>query len=194
MREWTGQNWPGGDLVGKAQCHLSRAELEEGWCNLPTPPRNAGEVFTVVVRCPDGTRRQPSRATLDPNQGLEGDRWAEGSADPKMQLAIMRADVAHLIANGQPPALFGDNLLVQLDLSEDNLPTGTILRIGTARCVVSAEPHNGCNRFAQRFGLAALALTADKRWRNDHLRGIYLTVITAGEVGPGDAIVVEQRP
>jgi len=107
-----------------------------------------------------------------------------------MQVAIMRVDVAHLVAGGQHPATFGDNLLVDLDLGVDHVPPGTHLRVGTALCVVSEEPHNGCNQFARRFGNAALRLTADKRWRDQHLRGIYLTILKAGQVGPGDQIEV----
>ncbi len=194
MQVWTREIWPGGEVMGKAEYHLSRAELEEGWLALAPPSKSTGEVHCVVIRNPDGTRSQPSRATLDPKLGLVGDRWSAGSAKPTMQIAVMRTDVAHLIANGQPPALFGDNLLIQMDLSSENLPHGTAVRVGTALCVVSTEPHNACNRFAQRFGLPAMAITADKRWRDHHLRGIYLTVLEAGVVSPGDAVVVEQRP
>jgi len=111
-----------------------------------------------------------------------------------MQVSIMRADLAHIIANGQPLALFGNNLLVDMDLSSQNLPVGTTLLVGTARCVVSPEPHNACSLFSKRFGHPALVLTADKRWRDQNLRGLYLTVIEAGEVGPGDSISVVQRP
>jgi len=107
-----------------------------------------------------------------------------------MQVAIMRVDVAHLIAAGQHPALFGDNLLVDLDLSTEHVPPGTRLRVGTAECVVSEEPHNGCSQFSQRFGPAALRLTADKRWLHQRLRGIYLTILKSGDVAPGDPIEI----
>jgi hypothetical protein len=37
-----------------------------------------------------------------------------------------------LIANRQPLGLFGDSLFLELDLSRENLPTGSRLRIGGA--------------------------------------------------------------
>ena len=90
-------------------------------------------------------------------------------------------------------SLFGDNLLVELDLSTQNLPTGTRLRLGQALLEVTPEPHNGCLKFRQRFGGDALRLTADERFRDQHLRGIYLRVVEPGPVCVGDDIEVLTR-
>ena len=62
------------------------------------------------------------------------------------------APAGYDIANGQPLFLFGDNLLVELDVSPANLPTGTRLQVGTALCEVTPKPHTGCGKFAARFG------------------------------------------
>jgi MOSC domain-containing protein YiiM len=105
----------------------------------------------------------------------------------------MRIDVARLFANGQPLFLFGDNLLVDLDLSLANLPTGSRLRLGAAQLEVTPEPHTGCAKFRQRFGADALRFTADRRFRHLRLRGIYLKVVDAGEVALGDSIEVLTR-
>jgi MOSC domain-containing protein YiiM len=82
----------------------------------------------------------------------------------------------------------GDNFLVDLDLSEAALPVGTRLRIGTAVLEVSDEPHTGCKKFRERFGLDALT------WVNDHrdrrLRGMNCRVLEAGAVAVGDSVVV----
>jgi len=187
---WARTKWNGGTAEGSAAAHLKWDRLLEGFEALAAPPTGAGLVHAAVCRQSGEQRTMPARVRLCPDQGVVGDRWMHGSANLKMQVAIMRADLAHLIANGQHAALFGNNLLVGLDLSADNLPPGTRLRLGTALCVVSEEPHNGCSQFARRFGTAALKLTADKRWRDQNLRGIYLTVITAGEVRPGDGVQV----
>ncbi|MFN8643443.1 MAG: hypothetical protein U0802_17940 [Candidatus Binatia bacterium] len=54
---------------------------------------------------------------------MPGDGWARRPPrDPEAQLAVMQRDVAALDANGQPLTLFGDNLLVDPDLSAGNLP------------------------------------------------------------------------
>jgi MOSC domain-containing protein YiiM len=147
----------------------------------------------VVLRLPEQQRLTPAQLTLCPVDGAVGDRWAAGKRSPADQVAMMRADVAHLIANGQHGALFGDNLLVDLDLSEAHLPAGSRLRLGTAICEVSAKPHGPCQQFSRRFGKAALGLVVDKRWRSERLRGVYLRVVERGVVGPGDAIEVLER-
>ncbi len=105
----------------------------------------------------------------------------------------MRVDVARLVANGQPLTLFGDNLLVDLDLSAANLPVGSRLRIGRAVLEVTPKPHNGCLKFHQRFGKDALRLTAYRRFRDQRLRGIYVKVVEPGQVRVGDAIEISSR-
>jgi hypothetical protein len=72
---------------------------------------------------------------------VPGDAWSRRPPrDPEAQLAVMRRAVAELIANGQPPSRFGDNLYVDLDLSAPNLPVGTRLRVGEALVEMTAEP------------------------------------------------------
>jgi MOSC domain-containing protein YiiM len=126
---------------------------------------------------------------------VDGDRWAQReNPNPSSQITVMRADVARLFANGQPLSLFGDNLLVELDLSPANLPTGTQLRVGTALCEVTPQPHTGCGKFAARFGQDAREVTAAPAFQDRRLRGLYIRVLEPGEVGPGDPIRVLSRP
>jgi hypothetical protein len=55
---------------------------------------------------------------LTSDDGLPGDAWSrQRRRDVDAQLAVMRREVAELIANGQPLTLFGDNLFVDFDLS-----------------------------------------------------------------------------
>jgi MOSC domain-containing protein YiiM len=135
-------------------------------------------------------RVQPERASATCEGGLEGDRWAL-AANRKLeeQVTAMRVDVVRLMTNGGELSRFGDNLLVELDLSEQNLPAGTRLRIGSTLLEVTAKPHTGCKKFAARAGRQALAMTRDPRWLADRLRGIHLRVLQAGEITVGDIIV-----
>ncbi len=87
----------------------------------------------------------------------------------------------------------GDNLLIDLDLSSENLPTGSRLRLGGALLEVTPKPHNGCLKFKQRFGGDALRLTAIPRYHDLHLRGIYMKVVEAGDVAVGDPIEIVAR-
>jgi MOSC domain-containing protein YiiM len=102
----------------------------------------------------------------------------------------MQSDVARLLAGEQPLSRFGDNLFLELDLSQANLPAGRRLRIGEAILEVTPKPHNGCKKFVERFGEAALRLVSDAELRPRNLRGLHLRVVVAGEVRPGDAVEV----
>lgn len=174
--------------------HLPHVKLAERISRLDPPPRDAGLVALVVVRPEVGTRKTPSRCRLSPEAGVEDDRWSKREKRVlDAQISVMRADVARVIANGQSLDLSGDNLLVDIDLSPENLPAGTRVRIGAALCEVTPKPHTGCAKFAARFGQPARDITGAAEFASLRLRGLYVKVIEAGEVSPGDAIVVLDR-
>jgi len=175
--------------------HLELAPLEAGLRALPAAPRDTGSVALIVRRRADGARETPARVRLSAEEGVPGDDWTRRPPrDPDAQLAVMRRDVAALIANGQPLTLFGDNLIVDLDLSAANLRPGVRLRVGAAVVEVTPKPHNGCLKFRGRFGEAALRLVQAPATRDQNLRGIYWKVVEPGDAGVGDAIRVIHRP
>ena len=53
---------------------------------------------------------------------------------------------------------------------------------------VMAEPHTGCKKFAQRFGLETLELFDSPEGRALNLRGINTRVVQPGTVRAGDAV------
>jgi MOSC domain-containing protein YiiM len=179
--------------LGDSGRHLDRDALERGFAALAPPPRDRGTLALIVARGKGSARELPKETSLTVEEGVPGDLWAADDGRPETQLAVMRADVAGLIANGQALSLFGDNLLVDLDLSSENLPPGSRLALGGALLEVTPEPHNGCVKFRQRFGGDALRLTADVQLRDQHLRGIYLKVVEPGAIAVGDAIEVVSR-
>jgi MOSC domain-containing protein YiiM len=137
----------------------------------------------------------PEHVELSVEDGVPGDGWSRGAhRSPDNQLTVMRHDVATLLANGQRPELAGDNLFVDLDLSDANLPAGTRLRVGAALVEVTPEPHNGCSKFRARFGADALAFVQAKETRHLNLRGIHFRVIEGGKVAVGSEIRVLSRP
>jgi hypothetical protein len=178
---------------GDAARHLPLAELEAGLARL-APPADAGTLALIVARGDDGARATPERVRLTRAGGVPGDAWERDSPDrPEAQLAVMCAPVARLVANGQALSLFGDNLLLELDLSAANLPVGSRLRVGAATLEVTPKPHNGCVKFRQRFGGDALRFVSSPALRPLNLRGIYLRVVEDGEAALGDAVAVLSR-
>ena len=180
---------------GDASRHRPLIELAAGLRTLAQLPPDEGRVVLLVSRRADGGRETPERARITPEEGMPGDAWSRRpSPNPDGQLAVMRSEVAALIANGRPWTLFGDNLFVDFDLSAANLPAGAQLRVGEALVAVTPKPHDGCRKFTARFGNDALRFVSAKTTRDQNLRGIYWKVIEAGEVRVGDAIRVVSRP
>jgi MOSC domain-containing protein YiiM len=174
--------------------HLPGDELIARLRALPSLSRDDGPIVVVVARPATDQRVTPEKCRLTPEGGLEGDRWIQReNPSIRAQVTMMRADVARVFANGQALSLFGDNLLVEIDLSTANLPAGTRLRVGTALCEVTDKPHTGCHKFAARFGQAARDLTTADDFVEWRLRGLHVKVVEAGEVAPGDRVRVVSR-
>ena len=179
---------------GDPERHPTQAELAAGLGALAMPPADSGRVALIVRRRPDGVRETPGQTRLTPEEGVPGDGWSRRPPrDPEAQLAVMRRDVAELIANGQPLTVFGDNLFVDLDVSAASLPLGTRLQVGSAVVEVTPKPHDGCLKFKQRFGQDALRFVQAKSTRDQNRRGIYWKVVESGEVAVGAPIRLISR-
>ena len=176
---------------GDSERHLSLVALRAGLQALPPDPVNRGTVGAIARRLVDGSRESLREARFSVAEGLVGDGWARRPPrDPEAQVAVMRRAVAELIGNGQPLGLSGDNLYVDLDISADNLPAGTRLRVGEALVEVTPKPHNGCAKFHARFGDDALRFVQAPATRHLNLRGIFWRVIEEGRITAGAEIVV----
>jgi len=168
--------------------------LAAGLAALVDTPTDKGCVILVVTRRDGGRREMPGRMWFTPEGGVTGDAWGRQKApNPEAQVTVMQADVAQLIASRQPLELFGDNLFLSLELSTRNLPVGSQVRAGDCILKVTPQPHNGCKKFRARFGADALHFVSDPATRDRNLRGIYMRVVEAGEIGPGDAVQVLSR-
>jgi hypothetical protein len=172
--------------------HRTPQELASWLATAQPPPREAGPVTLLVVRGPDEARAEPTAVRLEVGAPVPGDRWSPGR-DPARdsQITAMESGFGSFVANGLPLSLFGDNLVLDLDLSAANLPAGSRLRIGTALLEVTPKPHTGCKKYAARFGVDALAFLAARKPRR--LRGIHLRVLEAGVVRVGDTATVVSR-
>lgn len=149
----------------------------------------------LVRRLPGELRETPPVIRLDPTVGVVGDRWALSDApNPDAMVTLMRWDVAVFVAEraGVPVAILGDNVFASLDTSAENLPPGTILRVGEARCEVTVKPHRGCHKFSARVGADVLRFTVAHAARQ--LRGVHLRVLDGGEIGLGGDVRVVSRP
>lgn len=177
--------------------HVSIAELEAGMETLRQSPKEQGLVRMIVLRPKVDEREVVNEAELSASDGLVGDTWkVRGSRHTpdhspliEAQITIMNARMISLIAQSEDRwSLAGDQLYADFDLSDDNIPPGTQLAIGSAIVEVSAVPHTGCNKFSARFGVDALKFVNSPEGKRMHLRGINTRVIQPGVIRVGDAI------
>ena len=177
--------------------HLSLAELEAGLDDIRRSPADGGGLELIVRRPATGAREVLDAGELDAAVGLVGDNWlARGSsatpdrsAHPEMQLNVMNARVAALVACHRDRwALAGDQLYVDLDLSDANLPPGSRLAIGEALIEITEQPHLGCAKFVSRFGADAMKFVNSPVGRALHLRGVNAKVIRGGPIRRGDRV------
>jgi MOSC domain-containing protein YiiM len=98
----------------------------------------------------------------------------------------MNARVTALVAQEKERwPLAGDQLYIDMDLSQENLPAGSRLAVGTAVLEVSALPHTGCRKFVSRFGLEAMQFVNSPVGKQLCLRGINAKIIQGGIVKVG---------
>jgi hypothetical protein len=177
--------------------HLNMAELEAGLDDIRRAPKDEGRLEMIVRRPAVDQREVLQEGKLDLADGLLGDSWkargssrtADGSAHPEMQINLMNARVVALLAQEKERwQLAGDQLFVELDLSEENLPPGSQLAIGEAVIEVTAQPHTGCQKFVSRFGLDAMKFVNSPLGKQLHLRGINAKVVQPGVIRAGDVI------
>ncbi len=177
--------------------HLTMEELEAGLEHIRQSPKDQGLV-KMIVRRPNVDEREPVlRAELSLSDGLLGDNWRSRgststpnhSANVEAQITLTNARAIALVAQDEKRwPLAGDQFYVDFDLSEDNIPPGTQLAIGTAVIEVSARPHTGCKKFSSRFGLDALKFVNSPEGKQLHLRGINTRIVQAGTIRVGDIV------
>ena len=177
--------------------HLTESELEAGLAEIRASPPDGGVVELVVRRPATDERELLDKAELSRSDGLVGDTWRDrgssrtpdGSANPDMQLTIINARLSLLVAGDpQRRALAGDQLHVDLDLSLENLPPGSRLRMGTAVVEITEHPHTGCKKFSARFGPEAMRFVNSPVGRALRLRGANARVVEEGTVSVGDSV------
>ena len=177
--------------------HPTAVTLEAALDDIRRSPSDQGWVRLIVRRPAENAREVVSEARLDRDQGLVGDTWRvrpsnltrDRSPHPDLQLTLMNCRVAALVAGGdERRPLAGDQLYVDLDLSETNLPPGTRLTLGSAVIEISDKPHRGCRKFADRFGQESLMFVNSGVGRELRLRGVNARIVATGTVRLGDPI------
>lgn len=177
--------------------HLNLEELRAGLPEIRQAPQDGGVVKLIVARPEVDERVTLDVGEVSQEQGLHGDGWRQrgnrhtedGSALLKAQITLINARLAQLVAQSPERwALAGDQFYVDMDLSEENLPVGQRLALGTAVLEITDQLHSGCLKFSQRFGKDALKFVNQPEGRALRLRGVYAYVVQPGRIQMGDTI------
>lgn len=178
--------------------HLTAIELEQGLPEVLASPIDSGRLAAIFVRPATNERRALTTARLTPERGIDGDRWADdsyyrlddGKSDPRCQVSLMNVRfLRQIAAEDDAMCLAGDNLIVDLDLSETNLPTGSQLAIGDEVVLeISDLSHTGCSKLESRYGKDARTFMNNARGKALHLRGRYARIVTGGNISTGDRV------
>jgi hypothetical protein len=178
---------------------LTDSQLLAGLAHIRQAPVTRGTLELIVARSSVGEREVLDEGLLDLSVGLVGDSWSKRPGprgaplpDPERQLTLINARFSHLIGGDDAgAALAGDQLHVDFDLSEQNIPAGTRVRVGETVVEITAPPHTGCQKFSSRFGVTALQFVNSPTGRALQLRGVNARVIVPGTIRVGDTVNTE---
>lgn len=179
------------------------ADLMAALPEILAAPRDDARVHTLCLRPDRGLRTFPDRITMTRAGGIPGERWAtapwmvlaDGSPDPRIQVSILPLRVMDLVwrdREGTPHP--GDPIVADLNCSLENLPTGSLIRAGTAVLRVSDVYNEACAKWKVRYGADARAFIDGPPGHPAlRLRGILCSVEEDGEVTLTDRLQVMRR-
>jgi MOSC domain-containing protein YiiM len=170
--------------------HLSTDQLNAGLNEISDSPADAGRLEAIYIRLSEGERQSPQQVQLTKPGGVEGDRWKASGASAETQVTLMNARVLDLVAGGDRErwGLAGDQLIVDLDLSQQNTPPGQRLQIDDVILEISEVPHTGCRKFTARFGTDASRFINAPESAELNLRGLNARVVQSGTVNVGSEV------
>ncbi|MCB1385905.1 MAG: hypothetical protein KDJ80_08175 [Nitratireductor sp.] len=172
-----------------------RATLDAATGHVLAAPRDGATIEMLCNRPDFGERNFTDRLKVTRAGGVENCRWTkhpwmtleDGSPDPRIQVSIIPRRVLDLVwRDGEETVHPGDTFVADLNMSEENLPAGTLLRSGDVVLKVSDVWNNACTKWKARYGSQALDwVRATPELR---LRGVLCEIVEDGVLENGTRI------
>jgi len=175
----------------------TRAELDAAIPGILAAPKDGAAVGMLCLRPAPNLRRFVDEVPVTVAGGIGGERWAtapwlrlpDGAPHPGIQICVLQQRVLDLVwRNREAVPHPGDTFIVDMDLSEANLPAGTLLQAGTAVLRVSDIFNDGCVKWKTRYGAEAKAWITAPGHAALRLRGILCSVERDGVIRNGDRL------
>jgi hypothetical protein len=160
-------------------------------------PLTNGPISMLLYRRKYNDRVFTDHLRLTRASGVESDfemgnpwlKLEDGTADPRIQVSILPQRVLDLCWRNRDTTVHpGDQIVADLNMSLDNLPSGSLIRVGTAVLRVSDLWNDGCVKWKARCGRPAYKWVRAPEHEALRLRGVFCTVVQDGEVSVGSTI------
>lgn len=176
---------------------ISRAELDAALDHVAAAPKDGAAVEQLCLRPARNQREFVESLSLSKAQGIAGDRWEaepwlkteQGAPHPDIQVCILQKRVLDLVWRDRETVPHpGDTFIVDMDLSAQNLPAGTLLQVGEVVLRVGETPNDACAKWKVRYGTAAYDWVRDHVAEGLRLRGILCSIERDGVIRNGDRV------
>lgn len=178
--------------------HVTAEDCDAALDHIRAAPKDNAAIDHLCFRPESGLRDYPEHLDMTVSGGIKGERWLtnpwlklpDGAPDPRIQVSILSKRVLDLCWRdraGTPHP--GDPIIVDMDLSHENLPVGTRLAVGTAVLEVSDKRNSGCTKWQAWYGDASLRWINRGPHRDLRLRGALCRIVQDGRVSVGDRLV-----
>lgn len=178
---------------------VTMTELDAVLDHVLSAPTDEAPIEMLCFRAGYNERAFVDHLDMSAARGVEGERWLtapwmrleDGAPDPRIQVSILSKRVMDAVWLDREGTVHpGDTIIADLNTSEEVLPVGTRLQLGTAIVEVTDVFNEGCVKWKVRYGQDA------KDWitRPEHialrLRGVLCQIVQDGTVRKGDVIRV----
>lgn len=177
---------------------VTAEELDQALPHVMAAPRMDGSVTLLLYRRKYNDRVFTQHLRLSRSHGVEGDfemsipwlKLDDGSPDKRIQVSILPLRVLDLCWRNREITVHpGDQIVADFNMSLENLPAGSLLRVGTAVLRVSDLWNDGCAKWRVRCGRPAYDWVRSREHEALRLRGIFCSVEEDGEVNVGDRMI-----